>query len=211
MGFRFGDIRDATDTRYLVWMFVFAAVVVAPIAWSVRVVSWAESRRFFEPAPELVAMAGALVFATMALGQQYVLFSGQQIYQELPQLGDGALWYLTFAKVGALVIALLAGWRGGPIFPTITSVSALAVLAAPLVDVPPDLLMVAAVASVSVVFLKGKVATGFVLSLYVVPLSNAGLILVGCVGAAVAFGVLGSIGWIPRAPEPLEGAGQQLE
>ena len=84
-------------------------------------------------------------------------------------------------------------------------------LFASLVDVPADLLMVAAVASVSVVFLKGKVAVGFVLSLYVVPLSNAGLILVGCIGSALAFGVLGAQGWIPAVEDRSAGGDEQFE
>lgn len=71
--------------------------------------------------------------------------------------------------------------------------------------------MVAAVASVSMVFVKGKVAIGFVLSLYVVPLSNAGLILVGCVGAAVALGLTRSLGWLPEEPVVSDRPGQKLE
>ena len=211
MGFRFGDIPDAANTKYLLWIFVFAALLVLPLAWATKVVGWAETRTWYRPYPEVAAIAGAVVFSTMALGHEYVLFSGQQVYQKLPELTEGWLVYLSLAKWAALVVALLAGWRGGPIFPTITSASAAAVLFASLVDVPADLLMVAAVASVSVVFLKGKVAVGFVLSLYVVPLSNAGLILVGCIGSALAFGVLGAQGWIPAVEDRSAGGDEQFE
>lgn len=218
MGFRFGDISDASGSGNLLAMAVLAALLVVPTAWALRVVAWSETRKYSERAPELAAVCGALVFATMALGSEYVLFSGQQGYQLLPQLATGTLVYLSVAKWAALVVALLAGWRGGPIFPTITAASSIAVLVSTVVDVPVELLMVAAVASVSVVFVRGKVAVGLVLSLYVVPLSNAGFILVGCVAAAVAMALSRSFGWLPAEPDPptperaaSTGGGQQLE
>lgn len=211
MGFRFGDISDVSGSGNLLAMAALAALLVVPIAWALQAVSWSESQTYFDRSPVLVAVAGGVVFATMALGHEYVLFSGQEIYQQLPSLSTGALAYLSVAKWVALVVALLAGWRGGPIFPTITAASSIAVLVSAVVDVPVELLMVAAVASVSTVFVKGKVAVGFVLSLYVVPLSNAGLILVGCVGAGVAMALTRSFGWLPPEPEISEDSGQQLE
>lgn len=218
MGFRFGDISDVSASGNLLAMAALAALLVVPLAWALRVVAWSETRTYFQRAPELAGVAGALVFATMALGSEYVLFSGQEVYQQLPQLDTPTLVYLSVVKWAALVVALLAGWRGGPVFPTITAASSVAVLVSTVVDVPVELLMVAAVAAVSIVFVKGRVAVGFLLSLYVVPLSNAGLILVGCVGAAAAMALTRSFGWLPEEADPdtkgraaSEGAGQQLE
>lgn len=201
MGFRFGNISDVSGGGNLLALAALAALLVVPIAWALRAVSWSESQTYFKRAPVVAAVAGALVFSLMALGNEYVLFSGQQIYQQLPELSTTSLAYLAAAKWAALVVTLLAGWRGGPIFPTITAASSIAVLVSGVVDVPTEVLMVAAVASVSMVFVKGKVAVGFVLSMYVVPLSNAGLILVGCVGAATALGLTRSFGWLPDEPQ----------
>ncbi|MCZ7630990.1 MAG: chloride channel protein [Microthrixaceae bacterium] len=201
LGFRFGDIADGVGGIDLLAMAALSAALVVPLAWASKVVAWSETRSLPRVPPMVATVAGGVVFATMALGSEYVLFSGQEVYQHLPDLDASTLAYLAVAKWVALVVALLAGWRGGPVFPMITAASAVAVLVSRVVDVPVELLMVAAVASVAMVFVKGRVAIGFTLSLYVVPLSNAGLILVGCVGAAVALVLAGPFGLLPGEPE----------
>ncbi len=154
----------------------------------------------FRRSPILVAMAAGLVFSTMALGSHFVLFSGQQGIQELVHLGTAELLYLTVAKWLALIIAFAAGWRGGPIFPLYFAVSALAVVSNEVIGINPDLVMIAGIVAVSVVFLKGNVPAAFVLSLYVVPLSFSGVILVGAIGAAAALAIAGSLGGLPAPP-----------
>jgi len=180
-----------------------AIVVTVPIAWAVMVINRAERATVFKRSPILAGVAGAVVFATMAIPSEYVLFSGQPGYQHLVGLSNGTLAYLTVAKWIVLCVALTAGWRGGPIFPTLFSIGAFAVLVHDPLGVPPEILMVAGAAAVSVVFLQGKIPAAFVLALYVAPLSYAGVILVGAVGSATALAVAGSLHLLPTAaPAP---------
>lgn len=151
-------------------------------------------------APELFAVAGGLVIAALAWPEDFVLFSGQQAIQHLDGLSDGTLVYIAVAKWAALCVAFVAGWRGGPIFPTFTSVAALAVIASGVVDIGYDVAIIGATTAVSVVFLKGKVAAAFVLSLYVAPLSYAGVIIVGCVSSAGALALARRARVLPSAP-----------
>ena len=135
----------------------------------------------------------------MAIPSEYVLFSGQPGYQHLVGLSNGTLAYLTVAKWVVLCVALVAGWRGGPIFPTLFSIGAFAVLVHDPLGVPPEILMVAGAAAVSVVFLQGRIPAAFVLAMYVAPLSYAGVILVGAVGSATALALAGSLHLLPAA------------
>ncbi len=110
----------------------------------------------------------------LVLGNELVLFSGQQGIQRLEGLGTGELLFLAVAKWLALVIALVAGWRGGPVFPIYLAVSALVVaVIEPVLGPRTDLTVVAALAAVGVVFLNGKAPAGFLLTLYVAPFSYA--------------------------------------
>jgi hypothetical protein len=202
LGFRFQSAAARLGITDALVVFTFALVVAVPVAWGAAVVRRAEGTTWLSRSPELRAMAGGLVFATMALGSKYVLFSGQQGFQALPSLGTGEVTYLVVAKWLALVIALAAGWRGGPVFPMFFSAGALAVLVADVIETPTDLVMIAAVASVSAVFLRGNVVAAFVLSLYVVPLTYAIVILVGALGGATGRSVAGSLRLIPPDPDP---------
>jgi H+/Cl- antiporter ClcA len=192
-------------------IFVFGALVTVPAAWAIAMIVRAEHATVFARSPILIGMAGGCGFALLALPNSLVLFSGQQGIRLLPETGNAELLYITIAKWLALVIALYAGWRGGPIFPTYTAVAALAVLLDGVVGIGPDLMMVAGIAAVSAVFVKGSVPIAFVLTLYPVPLSYTGAILIGCVGAAVALAVARSADLLPtppsHEPRPADDAG----
>ena len=202
-GFRFSQWNGALNVPDALIGFAFAAVVTVPIAWAVSVVTWAEGATYFKRSPIVAGVAGAVVFATMAIPSHYLLFSGQPGYQHLIGLSNATLAYLTVAKWAALVVALVAGWRGGPIFPSLFAIGALGVLVHDPLGVPPQLLMVAGGAAVSAVFLKGRIPAAFVLTLYIAPLSYAGIILIGAVGGATALAIAGSLGVLPTsADEP---------
>ncbi|MGA9278898.1 hypothetical protein [Ilumatobacter sp.] len=197
LSFRFTDFDGHIDLVDAIAMFTFGALVVVPAAWALVVVGRAEQATFFSRSPILIGMAGGAVFALLALPNSLVLFSGQQGIQLLPETGNGDLIYIVVAKWLALVVALYAGWRGGPIFPTYTAVAALGVLADEVVDIGPDLLMISGIAAVGVVFLKGSLPMAFVLTLYPVHLSYASVILVGCLGGAVGLAIARSAGILP--------------
>jgi hypothetical protein len=137
-------------------------------------------------------MGGAAVFVSLAIVDEAVLFSGQARFQGLVDESTGQLLYISIAKFAALVVALFAGWRGGPIFPMYTSVGALAVIAADVVNAPTDVMMVGSIAAVSTVITRGSIPLGAVLTIYVVPLSFAFVVLIGCVAAAVTLAILSS-------------------
>ena len=198
--FRFGTFDGDLDAGVVLVGFGFAAVVALPIAWAAHVAQRAENAARFRRAPIPFAMGAGLVFALMALPTHLVLFSGQPGYQSLPEVGYGTLAYLVVAKWVALVIALGAGWRGGPVFPLFFSVSAAAVLLADGLGLETDIVMVAGTAAVSSVFLKGRIAAAFLLTLYVAPPSYAVVIVIGAAGAAAALALAGPARLLP--PEP---------
>lgn len=204
MGFRFDVDEGGLGVGEAFAVIGFALIVTIPTVFAFGVVQRAERSMFFRRSPIVVGVAGALLFALLGLGNELVLFSGQQGFQALPGMGVGALVYVTVAKWGALVIALFAGWRGGPIFPMLTSAAALGVLFADLVDVRSELIMIAGIAAVSIVLTKGNVLFAFVLSLYVVPLGYAVVTGIGCVGAVVGLVVLRSFGLLPEPTVPTQ-------
>lgn len=194
MGFRFDQFDGEWGTVDVVSVFVLAMLVTVPTAFALVVVSRAEFSTFHHRSPVLIAVGGAVLFALLALGNETVLFSGQTQFQGLADESNGALLYIIVAKFAALLIALLAGWRGGPIFPMYVSIGAFAVIAADVVDAPTEVMMVGAIAAVSTVIARGSIPLGAVLTIYVVPLSFAFVILVGCLAAAVALAILTSTG-----------------
>ena len=196
-GFRFGTFSGDLNVTTVLVSFGFAAVVSVPIAWAAHLANRAEDAARFRRAPIPFAMVAGLMFALLAMPTQLVLFSGQTGYQSLPELGYGTLAYLVVAKWVALVIALGAGWRGGPVFPLFFSVSAAAVLVANGLGLEADIVMVAGTAAVSAVFLKGRIATAFLLTMYVAPPSYAVVILIGAIGAAVALALAGPARLLP--------------
>ena len=201
LGFRYAAFTDELGGAEVAVAIAASAVLVVPVAWAFSVVSRAEVAPWSSRRPELTALAGALVFVLMALGSQYVLFSGQQAIQHLDGLGTGTLVYLTFAKWAALVVALAAGWRGGPIFPMYVAAASTAVLIAHATDVRTDVVVVAALAGLGVVVLKGNIPAALVLTLYVAPISYAGVILIGAIAGAAALAVARSAGILPPVPD----------
>ena len=208
--------RFTSDGRWIdldegLWIVAIAALVTIPAAWAISVVQRAEQATFFRRSPVLIGMAGGLVFAALAWNDEYVLFSGQQTLQHLDGLSDGSLIYIAVAKWAALCIALVAGWRGGPIFPTFVSAAAIGVIMADVVGVSSDVMIIGAAAGVTAVFLKGNVPAAFVLTLYVAPLSYAGVILLGCGTGAVMLAVGAAAGLMPRTslPEPAASPGDR--
>lgn len=195
--FRFDDFSGHIGVADGLLVAGFAAAVAVPIAWAMAAVGRAETATLFGRSPVAIAVAGGIAFAAMAWVSEVVLFSGQQNVQRLITLGNDELAYITVAKWAALVVALLAGWRGGPIFPMFTAVAALAVLADALFDIGPNLVMVAGIAAVSLVMMRGSIPIAFILTLYAVPLTYSGVILVGCVGATIALAVGNALGLLP--------------
>jgi H+/Cl- antiporter ClcA len=196
-GFRFDTFDGDLDVKTVLVSFGFAAIVTVPIVWAAHVANRVEEAARFRRAPIPFAMVAGLMFALLAVPTHLVLFSGQTAYQSLPELGYGTLAYLVVAKWVALVIALGAGWRGGPVFPLFFSVSAAAVLFADGLGLETDIVMVAGTAAVSAVFLKGRIAAAFLLTLYVAPASYAVVILIGATGAAAAMALAGPARLLP--------------
>ncbi len=205
-GFRYDDFTGTVGLVEVLAIFVFGFCVCIPTAWMAFGVVRAEHSRRYRRSPELFGMAGGALVALLALGNEHVLFSGQESIEHLAEVSTAGLLYLTAAKWLALVVALLAGWRGGPIFPLYLVVAALATASDRAVGIGPDLLVVGGVAAVSLVFVRGNVAAAFVLSLYVAPFSYTGVILIGALGAAVALALGGALGWLPR-PKTAAGPG----
>lgn len=203
LGFRLEPAGSWAGPRALAVVALVAALATVPSAWAIAVVRRAEHAGVSRRAPVLAGMVGGLLFAVLALGDRSVLFSGQQALPDIVGLGTGALIYLALAKWAALVVALVAGWRGGPFFPLFLAVSSLAVAVHGPLGVEPELAIAAGIAAVSVVVVRGRVLVGFVLALYVVPLAYAGVLLVG---AATAAAVLRLGGRLPLLPRPLAGS-----
>lgn len=207
MGFRFTPELEHLGIRDAAVAFGFALVVAVPAAWAAAVVHRAEAATLYRRAPVLAGIAGGLAVAALAAGNQFVLFSGQESLQHLVTLGTGSLVFLAVAKWVALSVALLTGWRGGPIFPLFLAVSALAVACASLLGVDPTILMIAGITTVSLTLLRGNITAAFVLSLYVVPLAFTELMLIGVVGAALGYGLAGAAGLLPATGRRGIGAG----
>lgn len=73
--------------------------------------------------PWLVTVIGTILFAALAAAVPMVRFSGHHEVAEVPWLYAGGsaaeLWTLAVAKLLAVVLCLVAGWRGGEVFPLI--------------------------------------------------------------------------------------------
>ena len=200
--FRFDDFDGSIGAVEVLWLMATAVVITGLAVVVVHLVQRAEEATAYQRAPVVFGVVGGLGFALLAAPQDFVLFSGQQAIQNLEGLATGALLYLAVAKVVGLALVLFCGWRGGPIFPTLLAAAALATIAAEAVDVPHAVLVVGSAAAVSAVFVKGSIPAGFVLTLYVAPLSYAGVVIVGVVTAATTLALLGSAGLLPaREPE----------
>ncbi|HEY9290509.1 MAG TPA: chloride channel protein, partial [Microlunatus sp.] len=199
-GFRFGPSDAKLSIVNGLLIFLIGAVVAVPIAWALSVVRRAEVATVFRKSPIVIAIAGGVAFALLAVGNPFVLSTGQQGIQHLESLGIGTLLFLTVAKWAGLVIALFTGWRGGPIFPLFFAVAALAGVLSHLFSMPSDLAMIAGIAAVSVVFVRGKLVIGFILTLYAVPIPYTLEILIAGIAASAALSIAGAFGALPAAP-----------
>lgn len=199
--FRFGADTDQLRLLDVVVALLFAAAIAVPVAWALAVASKAETATLYRRAPELAGAVGGLLVAVLALGNQYVLFTGQQGIQQLGDQSTAELLYLTVAKWVAMVLVFFSGWRGGPIFPIFLSVAALGQALDGFLDVPVDILVVAGLAGVSATVLSGRIVAAFVLTLYVAPPSYAAVILIGAVGATVALTLARSANALPAPPD----------
>jgi len=200
LGFRLDDAAAARDPANGLLLVLYGLVAAVPLAWSFAVIVRAEHAALHERRPVLVGALGGLVLAALGSVDALVLFSGQEGIASLGDLSTGTLIYVAVAKWAALAVLMLAGWRGGPIFPLWLSAAAVAVLVLEPLGVPPEIAIVGGIAAVSTVFLRGRILPAVVLSLYAVPASYAGAMLLAAAGAAMAVLVAGELGWMPRRP-----------
>jgi chloride channel protein, CIC family len=91
LGFRFEHFDGRLGVGEGLAVFAFAVLVVVPAVWAVFVIGRAERATVFRRNPILVAMAGGLLFALLAVPNDLVLFSGQQGIQLLPEVGAADL------------------------------------------------------------------------------------------------------------------------
>lgn len=201
--FRLDDFDGLPDPSNALVICVFAAIAVIPVAWGLHLVVRAEHATLVERSPVLFGVGGGLVLALLALPEQFVLFSGQPAIPSLGDLSSGELAYLTVAKWAALALLLLAGWRGGPIFPMFLSIGALGVLVCDPLGVPFDVAAVAGLSVVSAVFLRGRIFPALLLTLYAVPFSYSGVVLIVAGAAATGLLVAGELGVLPRDMHPI--------
>ncbi len=201
-GFRFDQNTDRLGVGVGLAAFGFAALVAIPAAWALNVVQRAEDALVFQRSPILIGMCGGAIVALLAVPDHNVLFAGTGSLHALPDLGLGDLAYLTVVKWVALCVALLAGWRGGPIFPTYVSLASLGLLVDEVLDVGPEVMMIAGISVTAIVFTKGSLPFSFLLTLYVVPFSYTGLILAACAGGAAALAIGAASGWLPKLDTP---------
>jgi len=203
LAFRLASFDGTIGPLDGVTVFGFAVVLAVPVGWALAIVVRAEQASHYVRSPILIGALGGLVIAALASVHEYVLFSGQEGARFLPTLATGTVWYIAGAKWLALVVVMLAGWRGGPIFPMFTVVAALAVGVHGVLHIEPELLMVGGIAVVSVLLLRGNIPMAFVLTLYAVPVAYAGVILLGAAGGVVGLGIARPLGLLPT---PLEHA-----
>lgn len=203
LGFRLDAVDGLPKARDAVIIVAFAGLVAIPAAWGVHLAVRAEHAGLVRRNPVALGVAGGVVLAALGSVHELVFFSGQQGFRSLGELGSGELAYVAVAKTAALVVMMLAGWRGGPIFPMYLAVAALAVLACRPLDVPIDLAVVAGVTVVSVIFLRGRIVMAVILTIYAVPVSYAGVMLVVACAAAIALVVGGEMRWLPSKADPM--------
>lgn len=122
--------------------------------------------------PWVLTAIGTALFAVLAAFLPLVRFSGHHELGEVTALfagGDAAaLWLIAVAKVIALVLCLVAGWRGGEVFPLIfigAAGGAAAAISVPGVD--PAAAMAAAMAATLAVGWRRPLAGVFVLILVI--------------------------------------------
>lgn len=106
------------------WLVIVPVLVGAAFGIGFRVLHEAANRLAdWAPRRWIVTVVGTAAFAALAVALPLVRFSGHHELTVVPGLvDDGAsveLWLLAVAKTAALVLCLVAGWRGGEIFPLV--------------------------------------------------------------------------------------------
>ncbi len=144
----------------------------------------------------VVTVVGTVAFAALAAAVPLLRFSGHHELAELPSLyasGDaGLLWVLVIGKVAATVLCLVAGWRGGEIFPLIfIGAAAGAAVAAAVPQIDPAAAMAGAMAATLTVGWRKPLA-GFVVLLIVIEAPLAIPLLAGVGVGIVVDRVLGA-------------------
>lgn len=140
--------------------------------------------------PWLVMSLGTVLFAGLAAAVPLVRFSGHHEMNEVPVLfSEGAapeLWLLAIAKVFALVLCLVTGWRGGEVFPLIfIGGAAGAAVALWLPGLDPAAAVAGAMAATLALGWKRPLASILILALVL----DAGVALPIMIGIAVAVAV----------------------
>ena len=123
------------------------------------------------PRPWLVTAIGTVLFAALAAAIPMVRFSGHHEVTEIPGMfagGEGAeLWLIAVAKLVAVVLCLVSGWRGGEIFPLIFIGGAAGAATALLLPVDPAAAVAGAMAGLLAVGWRRPIAAMFLLLLLV--------------------------------------------
>ncbi|WP_313810375.1 chloride channel protein [Glutamicibacter sp.] len=154
--------------------------------------------------PWVVTIIGTVLFAALSAAIPLVLFSGHHEITEVIDVyssGEtGALWILALAKIIAVVLCLVARWRGGEIFPLVfVGAAAGAATALMLPGVDPAGAMAGAMAATLAVGWRRPLATLLVLVLVL----DSGMALPLLLGVGVG-AVVDKIFF--AAPEPREGS-----
>lgn len=199
LGFRLERYEGLPDPADGLVLALFGVVAAVPVAWALALVVRSEHAPFVQRSPIVLGIAGGVVLAVLGAVDDLVLFSGQQGLATMADRSNVELAVLAIAKWVALVVMMLAGWRGGPIFPLFLSFAALAVLVGNAFGVPYELAAVAGMTVVSAVFLRGRIVVSVVLTLYAVPVTYAGTMLLVAGAAAAGLLVSDALGVLPPA------------
>ena len=112
-----------TDNANLHWGLLVVAVAAAAAGLLFRVVHHGMERAVARVQPWVATAVGTIILAALAAALPLVRFSGHHELGDLEVLtADGALSMLVLvavAKIGALALCLVSGWRGGEFFPLV--------------------------------------------------------------------------------------------
>ena len=112
------------STEGVAWLVIVPALLGAVFGGLFRVLHHAAQRLAdVIDRPWLVTTIGTVLFAALAALIPMVRFSGHHEVIEIPEMfaqgAGGELWLLAAAKLIAVVLCLVSGWRGGEVFPLI--------------------------------------------------------------------------------------------
>lgn len=135
------------------WLVIVPALVGACFGLAFRVLHHATERAARRiTKPWVVTAVGTALFAVLAAWIPLVRFSGHHELHDVTELfnagAGGQLWLVAAVKIVAVVLCLVAGWRGGEVFPLIfIGAAAGAATALLLPEVDPASAMAAAMAA----------------------------------------------------------------